>query len=345
MISRSSDASPSVPGRGLALCAVVFAAALAGCGEKRETLGPGRPERFDVVLDRTAGAAHAGIYAAESGRRFRDVGLDVGIRRPADPAAPIEQVAARRVDLAISHEPEVLRARDRGKDVVAVGALVREPLTAIISLPRARIRRPADLRGKTVGTAGIGYQSAFLRAVLERAGVDRATVKERNVGFDLNRSLVGGRVDATLGGFFTYEGVELRIRRRRPQIIRVQDAGVRPYEELSLVANRAALERDGDKIRRFIGALARGTHDLQRDRDSAIRGLLRANRDLDPELQRASVAVTLPLLVPPRGKPYGYQDPARWRRFAAWMQAEGLLARAPDAGAALTNDYLPGAGP
>ena len=62
------------------------------------------------------------------------------------------------------------------------------------------------------------------------------------------------------------------------------------YNELVLVANESALERDRDKIRAFIGAaVSRGARDLRRDPDKAIEGLLKANPDLDPELQRASV--------------------------------------------------------
>ena len=80
------------------------------------------------------------------------------IRTPADPATPLKQLAAGSVDLAISYEPEVLRARDQGLNVVSVGALVQRPLTSIISLPKAGVRTPADLEGKTVGTAGIDYQ-------------------------------------------------------------------------------------------------------------------------------------------------------------------------------------------
>ena len=102
---------------------------------------------------------------------FQEAGLDVEIRQPPDPAAPIKQVAAGRVDLAISYEPEVLRARDQGLSVVSVAALVQKPLTSIISLPKAKIRKPADLEGKTVGTAGIDYQHAYLETILREAGV------------------------------------------------------------------------------------------------------------------------------------------------------------------------------
>ena len=154
-------------------------------------------------------------------------------------------MAAGRVDLAISYEPEVLRARDKGLRVVAVGAIVRKPLTSIISLPRAGIRSPDDLEGKTVGTAGIDYQSAFLRTILLTPGVDPKTVKERNVGFGFSAALLTRKVDATLGAFWNYEGVELRLKGRRPRIIRLEKAGVPTYDELVLVANADALERDG----------------------------------------------------------------------------------------------------
>src|SRR5204862_4980940 len=123
------------------------------------------------MLDYFPNADHAPIYAAQSHGDFKQAGLNLKIRQPADPSAPIKQVAAGRVDLAVSYEPEVLRARSQGLHVVAVGALVRTPLTSIISLPKAKISSPSDLKGKTVGTAGIDYQHAYLQTILDHAGV------------------------------------------------------------------------------------------------------------------------------------------------------------------------------
>ncbi len=327
----------------LLLC-VAAALLVAGCGEKEDALEPSGSKQVELMLDYFPNADHAGIYAAQAGGHFEQAGLEVEIREPPDPAAPIKQVAAGRVDLAISYEPEVLRARDQGLNVVSVGAIVREPLTSIISLPEAKIDSPRDLRGKTVGTAGIDYQSAYLQTILREAGVPADSVKERNVGFSLTPALLTGRVDAVLGAFWNYEGTELRLRGQRPQIIRMDDAGVPSYDELVLVANEDALERDGDKIRAFIGALSRGTRDLRRDPDEAIQGLLEANPDLDPELQRAVVEVTLPLFLPPRGKPFAWQDPSEWDAFAAWMSDNDLLENPPDALGSYDNGLLPGSG-
>src|SRR3954471_8972084 len=293
------------------------------------------------MLDYFPNADHAPIYAAQARGEFKSAGLDLKIRQPADPSAPIKQVAAGRVDLAVSYEPELLRARSNGLHVVAVGALVRAPLTSIISLPKAKIKGPEDLEHKTVGTAGIDYQHAYLQTILEQANVPQDSVKERNVGFNLVPVLVSGKVDAILGGFWNYEAIDLRQRGKKPRVIRMNDAGVPDYDELVFVANADALDRSGPLIRRFLTALRRGDESLQRRPASGVDALVKANRDLDPKLQAASVKATLPYFAPPGGKPYGWQDPKKWARFGAWMQDNGLI----DSGApgAATNRFLPGA--
>ena len=328
-------------GAGLVLAAL----ALGGCGEKKEQLGPARQDPFELMLDFFPNADHAGIYAAKARGHFSDVGLDVRIRKPADPSAPLKLVAAGKADLAISYEPELLRARDKGLKVVSVGALVQRPLTSIVSLPAARIAKPADLRGKRVGTAGIDYQTAYLSTILRRAGLDIGSVKQRNVGFNLTGPLLTRKVDAVLGAYWNYEAVDLRLRRKDPRVIRVDQAGVPQYDELVLVANEDALDRDRGRIRRFLGALSLGTRDVVKDPDRAIQGLLEANRDLDPRLQRAALRATLPVFQPPRGQPYGWQDPREWQAFVRWMRDNRLVRSLTTAKGSFTNELLPARGP
>jgi putative hydroxymethylpyrimidine transport system substrate-binding protein len=322
----------------VAVCAIAI---LAGCGEKVDVLRPKTDREFQVMLDYFPNADHAPIYSAQAGGDFKAAGLDLKIRQPADPAAPMKQVAAGRVDLAISYEPEVLRARSQGLHVIAVGALVRGPLTSLISLPKAKISGPEDLKGKTVGTAGIDYQHAYLQTILAQAGVNPKDVKERNVGFNLVPALLTGKVDAILGGFWNYEAIDLEQRGKHPRVIRMDDAGVPNYDELVFVANADALDRQGPLIRRFMAALRRGEIALQRDPAKGVQALLKANRDLDPKLQAASVKATLPYFAPPAGKPYGWQDPKKWTSFAQWMQENGLI-ESGGVGAS-TNRFLPGA--
>ncbi len=323
----------------LAIGGLLAAVAVTGCGGGGG--GNGGNERFDLALDFYVNPDHAGIYTALDRGYFADAGLDVQPQVPSDPSAPIKQVAAGRVDLAISYEPEVALARDQGLDVVAVAALVNGPLTSLISLPEAGIRSAADLTGKTVVTAGIPYQAAYLQTILERAGVDPGSVDQVDVGFNLMQPLISGRADAMFGGFLNVEGVDLAERGLDPRVVPVDRLGVPTYDELVLVADGERLASDPEPIREFIAALERGTYAAARAPRAPTDAIVAAGNGLDPGLTRAEVDKTLPRLLPPGDMPYGWMDRKRWQRFADYLYDAGQLDSTPDASKLLTNDLLP----
>jgi putative hydroxymethylpyrimidine transport system substrate-binding protein len=336
----------------VAIAAAVAALALVACGEKSEDETTAAAEPFSLTLDFYPNPDHAGIYMAQKLGYFADAGLDVSIHTPSDPAAPIKHVAAGRTDLAISYEPEVLLAHEQGLDVIAVAALVDTPLTSMIWLRESKIGGIADLRGKTIATAGIPYQDAYLETILARGDLTPDDVKTVNVGYGLLPALVGGRAEAMLGGFRNVEGVDLRLRGKDPVVTPVNRLGVPTYNELVLVANRERLEDDPEATRLFLAALARGTAAATQNRTATTKALLEANRDLDPRLTEAEVVATLPLLDPPAGEgdpqsaepeqPYGYMEPLQWRRFILWMRDNGQISERPEPSEVLSNEYLPG---
>jgi putative hydroxymethylpyrimidine transport system substrate-binding protein len=327
-----------------AVALFVFVAALAaGCGEKSEDTTPGTPQAFDVALDFYVNPDHAGLYEALDRGYFRDAGLDVRPQVPSDPSAPIKEVAAGRVDLAISYEPEVLLAHDQGLPVKAVAALVPKPLTSLIWLADSGIKRVKDLRGKTIATAGIPYQDAYLKTILERAGLTTGDVDTVDVQQGLLPAILSGRADAMLGGFRNVEGVDLKLRGKNPTVIPVDRLGIPTYDELVLVANSDRLGDEAQNIRLFIAALQRGTRAAVDDPAGATKAILDAGKGLNPKFTAAEVRKTLPLLFPTNtGHAYGYMDPRQWDTFAHFFADHGLIEALPSTGDVLTNDYLPG---
>ncbi len=189
---------------------------------------------------------------------FEEAGLDVSIQTPSDPAAPIKLLAAGRTDLAISYEPEVLLAQRTGPRREG-RRRPRQPTADLDDLAEEighqGHRRP---RGKTIATAGIPYQDAYLKTILARAHLSPSDVKAVNVGFGLLPAIVGGKAQAMLGGFSNVEGVDLRSRGLDPVVTPVDKLGVPSYDELVLAAQGKRLEEDPQAIRLFIAALARG---------------------------------------------------------------------------------------
>ena len=325
---------------------MVAALALTACGAKQDTVGPGAAKPYTLMLDFFPNADHAAIYEAIAHGDFASVGLDVHPEVPADPAQPLQLLAAGKVDMAISYEPELLLARSAGLKLVSVGALVQRPLTSLIALAGSHVTSVASLAGKTVGTAGIAYQSAELQTMLRSAAVKPSSIKQVNVGYNLVPAMLSGKVSATLGGFWNYEALQLTELHKKPVVIPVNEAGVPNYDELVLVVRLGEAQTDGEDIRGFLHALTLGEQAVKADPAGAAKLVDAANPSLSPQLQLASIKATLPAAYPTSaGQPYGYQNPGQWSSFSTWMFSKGLLRYNPNLGAPpFTNEFLPGQG-
>lgn len=318
---------------------------LSACGSKQDKISPSGSKPFTVVLDFFPNADHAAFYSGIAHGDFGAVGLDVQPQTPANPSEPLKLLAAGKADMAISYEPELLLARDEGFKLVSIGALVQRPLTSIIALPQGHVRKVADLAHKTVGTAGIPYQAAELKTALQAAGVDPASVKEVNVGFNLVQAMLSNKVAATLGGFWNYEAIQLQQMHKHPLVIPVDKAGVPSYDELVLVVREDEARKRGQDLRAFLQALTRGEHEVRTEPASAAALVVKANPSLQQKLQLASIEQTLPAAAPSAGKPFGWQSPSAWAAFGKWMFDHALLKHDPNSALPpFSNEFLPGQG-
>jgi putative hydroxymethylpyrimidine transport system substrate-binding protein len=314
---------------GAALLALAAAAAAAIA-----VAGGGSPAKLTVMLDWTPNPDHVGLYDARDTGRFRRNGLDVAIRAPSDPTAPLKLVAAGRADLAVSYEQEVFFAAAKKLPVTAVAAVVPNPLNSFMSI-ESDVHTLRDLRGRTVGITGVPSDHAILRS----AGL-AGRVKVVSVGYDLLPALLSHRVDAVLGVYRNVEGVQLRLRGLHPTVIPVDHAGVPGYDELVLVASASRL-RDAtyrSRVRRFVSAFLAGTADARAHPARALTILQKVTASDRAFLERATPA-TLRLLAGPHG--VGCLDPARWQRFADWMHERGLVKQRIAASAVVTTRFLP----
>jgi putative hydroxymethylpyrimidine transport system substrate-binding protein len=332
----------------LLLTAAAAALVLAACGEKKETSAAAAPsaQPVRVMLDWFPNADHVGLYRALAEGDFKAAALDVHVQVPSNPATPLQLLAAGKVDLAISYQPELLLARDKGLPLVSIAALVQRPLTSIISLGKKHITSPAQLRGKTVGDAGLPYQHAYLETILSHAGVPAGSVKEVNVGANLVGAMLSGRVDATLGAYWNYEALQLRQLGRRVNVIHVENVGVPNYDELVLVARESTLASKTNVLRRFVQALGRGYQSVRSNPQAAVSSLVAANPSLSAKLQLASVQATLPYFFPTgAGLPWGWQNQGQWTAYGQWMLAHHLITNPATVAGASTNQLLAGQGP
>ena len=190
-----------------------------------------------LALDFQPNAVHAGIYAAQ---REEPGGMALEVRVPGASTDSLKLLAAGRADMAVVDIHDLGLARERGRDVVGVGALVQRPLAAVIA-HSGEVRRPRDLEGRRVGVTGLASDEAVLRAVVESDGGDPERVDTVTTGFAAVPSLIAGRVDAVVS-FWNVEGVALRRRGVRTREFRVDEFGAPRYPELVLAVERETLD-------------------------------------------------------------------------------------------------------
>ena len=140
-----------------------------------------------------------------------------------DSTDAVKLLVSGRAELAILDIHDLALARERGRDLVGVMALVQTPLAAILAAAVASARRATSRAGASA-SRGLPSDDAVLRSIVAGAGGDPAKVRRTTIGFSAVRSLLTGRVAAATG-FWNVEGVALRARRPEIREFRVDDYG------------------------------------------------------------------------------------------------------------------------
>jgi NitT/TauT family transport system substrate-binding protein/putative hydroxymethylpyrimidine transport system substrate-binding protein len=307
------------------LAALLLATAVAGCGGSgAEPDAPQDGARATLILDFQPNAVHAGIYAALAEGYLADRGVDLTVEQPGASTDAPKLLRTGRADLAVMDISDLAIARERGADLVAVGALVQRPLAAVIAGDRAEIRDPADLGGRLVGVTGLPSDDAVLAAIMDSAGGGGAPPDTVTIGFDSVAALTAGRVDAATA-FWNAEGVALRRAGVPTREFRVDDYGAPAYPELVLVTTREELDARHGEIAEVVAGLRQGYELTASEPEAALDDLLEAV----PSLDRASTAAGLRAL---RG---AFSPPLRLDRdalesWAAYAARYGIVARRPD---------------
>jgi NitT/TauT family transport system substrate-binding protein/putative hydroxymethylpyrimidine transport system substrate-binding protein len=294
--------------RGFLPLLAVFAC-LAGCGGDD---GGSSAQRGTLALDFQPNPVHAGVYAAD----------DIRIRVPSASTDSLKLLAAGRADMSVVDIHDLGLARERGSDIVGVGALVQRPLAAVIARG-SEVGRPRDLEGRRVGVTGLPSDDAVLRAVVEHDGGNFDRVRRVTIGFSAVPSLIAGRVDAVVS-FWNAEGVALRERSVDTREFRVDEYGAPRYPELVLAVTRETLDEKGELVDSMLAELERGTRAALRDREATIEELVRVS-GADEPLVRAQFEAVAPALTPPLR--LDREALEGWARFDARF---GILRSAPD---------------
>ena len=296
-------------------------------------------DKLSIMLDWYPNAVHSFIYVAQEKGYFADQNLDVEIQMPADTNDSIKLVAAGKIDLALSYQPQILLARGENIPVRSIAAVVRHPLVHLLTEANGNVSSPKDLEGKTVGYSSIPLYEAMVRTMISHDGGNPDNMNLVDVGFDLIPSLASGQADAIMGGFINHEQLILEKEGHAMKSINPVDYGVPDYYELVLTASEAGIEAKKDQLTRFVKAIQEGQKYVTEHPEEALNILLAHENEtspLDPEIETKSLAILMPLMNE-EGQPFGRQETESWENVRAWLVEKELIPESVKAEDAFIN--------
>lgn len=310
-----------------------------GTGTNNTADSSGKLQKVTIMLDWYPNAVHSFLYTAQEKGYFQQQGLDVNIQMPADTNDPLKLVAAGKIDMAFSYQPEVLMARDENIPVKSFAAIVRHPLNQLMVPADSSIKSPKDLVGKTVGYPSDDLDQDIIHTMVKTDGGDPNKVKMVDVGWDLIPAMATKRTDGLIGGYINHEKLLLDKEGHPMRTFNPADYGVPDHYELVLVGNDQELKAKPELFKKFMTAIREGQKYVAAHPAEGLSILLNhedKSSPLQKDIETKSLQILLPLMDA-KDKPFGYQDPATWDKVAQWLKDSKVIKPGTKASDAFIN--------
>jgi putative hydroxymethylpyrimidine transport system substrate-binding protein len=282
-------------------------------------LSHAKTDKLTIGLDWFINPDHAPLIIAQKRGFFKEVGLEVEMIEPADPNDPPKLVAAGRLDLAISYQPQLHIQVDQGLPVVRVGTLVSVPLNALVVLKNGPIKSISDLKGKKIGFSVGGFEEALLSGMLEKYNLKMTDVELININFSLSPSLIAKKVDGVIGAFRNFELNQMDIVGHPGTAFYPEEHGVPTYEELIYISN--VKNRNNPLFNKFFKAVQKATLTMINDPISSWKDFSTYRKGLDDELNKRAFRDTLSRFAL---RPQAH-DMRTYKEFGEFLKEKGVI--------------------
>lgn len=150
---------------------VVAACGGAATPAPQATAAPQTLTKVTLQLQWVAQSQFAGYFAALDKGFYKDEGLDVTIKEGAVDIVPQQVLASGQAEFGLAWVPKALVSREQGAKIVDIGQVFQRSGTLEVSWKDSNLTKPADWKGKKVGTWGFGNEFELTAAIV-KAGLD-----------------------------------------------------------------------------------------------------------------------------------------------------------------------------
>lgn len=320
----------------LALLVLVLAAAGCKTSTKTEaTSDATTTTRVKVQLNWVPEPEFGGLYAAKETGAYQKAGLDVELTG-GGPGSPVVQlVASGQADFAVAGADDVVIARARGADVVAIFGTFQTSPQGIMVHGASTIASLADLKS---GTLALEPGLPFGMYLKKKFGFAGAKLVPYDGG------IAKFLTDPTYAQqcYVTSEPLAVKKKGETPKVFLGADAGFNPYANV-LVTRGAMLKEKMPVVRAFVAASADGWRAYLTDPKPANAVMQKLNTAMDAETFAAAAEAQKPLIetAETAKSGLGVMTEPRWTTLATQLTELGVVPKAPTASECFVNVARP----
>jgi NitT/TauT family transport system substrate-binding protein len=314
----------------LGLLGITFlSAALAGCGKQDGTSSadapPSSKAKVKLVLNWKPEPEFGGFYAADAGGLYRKHDLNVDIVGGGDQVP--QMVAAGQCEFGILAADEVVTARAKGIDLVAVFAVYQTNPQGIMTHEKRGLKSIGELMaapGKLAAQPGLPY-----RNFLEKKYPDR---KVEIVAYDYSINQFMNDPNYSQQCFVTSEPIAAKRKGADPKVFLIAEEGFNPYAAV-VVTRGDYLKQNPAAVKSFVAATAEGWRAYLDSPKAANETMAKLNTEMDADTFAAAAEAQKPLIDDERTKKdgLGTMTAERWQTLIGQLSDLKLIETAPAA--------------
>jgi NitT/TauT family transport system substrate-binding protein len=303
-------------------------------------------DKVTLMLNWYVYGEHAPFYYGKEKGLYAKQGIDLDIQEGRGSAVTTQAVAAKTATFGYVDVPTMMRAAVKGAPVEAIGVALQTTPMSAMGFADKNIRKPEDIKGKTVATTPGDSMSQIWPLFLKKTGLKESDFK--TVSGDATTKLnavINGQADLLLG-YVMDQSMKIKDATGKSVFpIKFADYGIHLVSS-GIIANKDTLKDQADMVRRFMAASTAALEEASKHPKEAAQSILNANpKGGKIDTLTEGFELTIPLYKDPTGKssrPFRVSDDNMKDSVDLMVEYGGLDAKAKENPKAFyTNDYLP----
>jgi NitT/TauT family transport system substrate-binding protein len=234
-------------------------------------------DKVVLLLNWYVYSEHAPFFLGKERGYFDQEGIDLDIQEGRGSGVTVQAVAAGTATFGYADVATMIKAASKGAPVTAVGVALQTSPMSVMGFAEKNIRKPEDIKGKTVAVTPGDSMSQVWPLFLKKTGLKDADFKTVSGDAQTKLNAVMNSQADLLLGYVMDQAIKLQdATHKEIYPIRFADYGVNMVSS-GIIVQKDYLKVHPDVVKRFLRAATRSLEEAAKNPDAAVDAMLKAN--------------------------------------------------------------------